>query len=265
LAARGMASSLRDKCMSQPSRKSALDQAEDSPSVATPEMYEALESGGVADNYYAWLTDTFVPYLRGAVIEHGAGSGTLSATLLDAGVTPLILNEPNEKLAATLTRRFEARNDVTIFQGTLDDYLTREGPGSVDAIVSANVLEHIKDDEGCLATMRKLIRPGGHLVVYVPARPELYGTFDRLIGHHRRYRRPELRRKLISAGFEIEILQYRNLVATLAWLWNVRILDKTQIREANVKFYDQYIFPVIRWVEDRIAPPYGLNLLAVAR
>ena len=73
----------------------------------------------------------------------------MSATLLDAGVTPLILNEPNEKLAATLTRRFEARNDITIFQDTLGDYLAREGPSSVDA--SANVLEHIKDDEGCLA------------------------------------------------------------------------------------------------------------------
>lgn len=247
--------------MSRHSHPPTTEQVEDS-RIATQELHDALESGGEAKNYYAWLTDTFVPYLRGTVMEHGAGSGTLAAALLDSGVTPIILNEPNEKLAAVLAQRFDTRKDVSIFQGTLDDYLAHVGPGSVDAIVSSNVLEHIQDDEGCLATMRKLIRPGGHVVIYVPARPELYGNFDRLIGHHRRYRRAELKEKLVAAGFKVERLQYRNLIATLPWLW-IRLSNKQQVQSGNVKLYDRYVFPIVRAIEDILPPFYGLNLLAV--
>ncbi len=237
--------------------------AEDS-SVASTEMHVALESGEEAKNYYAWLTDTFAPYLRGTVIEHGSGSGTLASALLAGGIRPLILSEPNEKLAEVLIKKFETQEGVSIFRGTLEHYLERVGPNSVDAIVSSNVLEHILDDEGCLATMRALIRPGGHLVIYVPARPELYGNFDRLVGHHRRYRRTELKQKLLTAGFKIERLRYRNLIATLPWLW-IRISGKKDISNGNVRFFDRYIFPIIRRAEDLVPPVYGLNLLAIAK
>ncbi|HKQ72074.1 MAG TPA: methyltransferase [Polyangiaceae bacterium] len=237
---------------------------EESGRVASDDLHTALETGGTAKNYYTWLTDAFVPHLRGRVIEHGAGSGSLSDALVRAGVSPIVLTEPNDRLMATLRQRFADRSDVEVFHGTLDEYLASAGPGSVDAIVSSNVLEHIRDDEACLATMRKLLRPGGRLVLYVPARPELYGEFDRLIGHYRRYRRRELRDKLLCAGFTIETLNYRNLLTTLAWLWNVRILGKKSIENGNLDFFDRYIFPVIRAIEDVVPPLYGLNLLAVA-
>ena len=227
-----------------------------------PELHDALESGVEAKNYYAWMMDTFVPYLGGTVIEHGAGAGSLAAVLLESGVSPLILDEPDDRLVAVLRKRFQGRKDVTIFEGTLDNYLTKMGPASVDAIVSSNVLEHIEDDEGCLATMRKLIRPGGRVVIYVPARPELYSNFDRLIGHHRRYRKRELQAKLLAAGLEIERLQYRNLVATLPWLW-MRLTSRSHVTGSNVRLYDRYVFPVMCALENVVSPPYGLNLLAV--
>jgi len=260
--------------MSDPARESIEDdrgahelqstaQAENS-TIASAELHVALESGAEAHNYYAWLSDTFAPYLRGTVIEHGSGRGTLASALLTGGVRPLILSEPNEKLAAVLAKKFETQEGVTVFQGTLEHYLARVGPNAVDAIVSSNVLEHILDDEGCLATMRTLIRPGGNLVIYVPARPELYGPFDRLVGHHRRYRRSELKQKLLAAGFKIERLRYRNMIATLPWLWN-RISNKKDISEGNVRFFDRYIFPIIRRAEDLMPPVYGLNLVAIAR
>lgn len=238
--------------------------ADDSGRVASDEMHDAIDSGKAAKNYYAWLTATFVPYLHGAVLEHGTGSGTLATALLDAGVSPLVLTEPNDRFVSMLEHRFTDREDVAIFHGTLDDYLARNGPGSADAIVSSNVLEHIKDDEACLATMRKLIRPGGHLLLYVPARPELYGEFDRVVGHHRRYRRRELRDKLLRADFTIETLHYRNLAVTLPWFWNVRVRGKQSIETGNVDFYDRYIFPTLRRIEDIVPPLYGLNLLAIA-
>jgi SAM-dependent methyltransferase len=197
------------------------------------------------------------------VLEHGAGSGTLSALLLRAKIAPLILSEPDLRLATRLNEKFAAVQDVRIFKGTLEDYLEEAGSKCVDGIVSSNVLEHIEDDEACLATMRKLIRPGGHLALYVPARPELYSDFDRVVGHHRRYQKHELRQKLARAGFKVELLQYRNLVATLPWLW-LRLSKQHEVRSANVDFYDRYVFPILRRIEDTFPPPYGLNLLSIA-
>jgi SAM-dependent methyltransferase len=75
--------------------------------------------------------------------------------------------------------------------------------GSVDAIVSANLLEHVPDDEGALREMRRLLRPGGRAVIVVPAAPGTYDYYDRFLGHERRYGRGELAGKARTAGLEV--------------------------------------------------------------
>src|SRR2546430_2262195 len=119
------------------------------------------------------------------------------------------LTEPDPKLAAMLLTSFADHPAVEVAHTTLEGFLEREGPGAADAIVSSNVLEHVVDDRACLGAMRALLRPGGVLALYVPARPELYGEFDREVGHQRRYRCVELRQKVEGAGFELATLKYR--------------------------------------------------------
>jgi SAM-dependent methyltransferase len=244
------------------------------PGAADEELGHGLEYADEGKNYYEWLADSFAAPLRqalqqpgavGRVVEHGAGTGALSRLLLDRGAGPMALTEPDPKLSARLAVTFGGRPDVEVAPGTLEEYLARVGPGSADAIVSSNVLEHVVEDEACLAAMWSLLRPGGVLALYVPARPELYGAFDREVGHQRRYRRSELRRKVEAARFEIETLKYRNLVGTLGWLLMGRLLKKRAVGKGSVWLYDRVVFPVSRFVEDRVPPPYGLNLLCVAR
>lgn len=73
----------------------------------------------------------------------------------------------------------------------------------VDAIVSANLLEHVPDDEGALAEMRRVLKPGGRAVIVVPAAPNTYDYYDRFLGHERRYGRGELAGKARAAGLEV--------------------------------------------------------------
>jgi SAM-dependent methyltransferase len=248
----------------------------DAPKPASSDAAE-LDHGLVyADegkNYYEWLADSFAPHLKralrgpqakGRVVEHGAGTGALSRLLLARGVGPLALTEPDPKLAATLKATFGDRPEIEVAHATLEAYLERVGAGSADAIVSSNVLEHVVDDEACLRAMWSLLRPGGLLALYVPARPELYGAFDREVGHQRRYRRGELREKLGRAGFEISVLKYRNIVGTAGWFLMGRLLKRRAVGKGSVWLYDRLIFPVSRVLEDLVAPPYGLNLLCLA-
>jgi SAM-dependent methyltransferase len=74
---------------------------------------------------------------------------------------------------------------------------------TVDAIVSANVLEHVPDDVAALREMRRVLRPGARAVIVIPAGPGLYDYYDRFLGHERRYARGELAGKARSAGFEV--------------------------------------------------------------
>jgi SAM-dependent methyltransferase len=73
----------------------------------------------------------------------------------------------------------------------------------VDAVVSANLLEHVPDDLGALRETRRVLRPGGRAVFVVPAGPGTYDYYDRFLGHERRYGRGELAGKAAAAGLEV--------------------------------------------------------------
>jgi SAM-dependent methyltransferase len=74
---------------------------------------------------------------------------------------------------------------------------------SVDAALSANLLEHVPDDGRALAEIFRILRPGGCAVIVVPVGPGNYDYYDRFLGHERRYARGELARKADAAGFEV--------------------------------------------------------------
>src|ERR1700676_3960903 len=93
------------------------------PSAPTEEnLGHGLDFVEEGRNDYAWLAESFGPHLRGKVVEHGAGLGTLSALLLAGGrgVTSLALTEPDGKLAGRLETRFRGDARVAVFQGTLE-------------------------------------------------------------------------------------------------------------------------------------------------
>jgi SAM-dependent methyltransferase len=212
-------------------------------------------------NYFAWQAALFDGFARGSIIDHGAGTGGLSTALISAGHADVTAIEPDPQLVEILRAKFGTAH---VFAGTLDDYLAAHGESSVDTIVSSNVLEHIADDVGCLQVMHELLRPGGSVGLYLPARPELFGSLDRRVGHHRRYTKPELAEKLARVGFRVEHVQYRNLVGVLPWLIAGRLLKVDKLGDGSLKAFDRVVFPVARWLEDRIPPAYGLNIVAIA-
>lgn len=223
-----------------------------------------LDTMGEAHNYYRWLCGSFAPVLRGIVVEHGAGTGLLSDRLSKYS-DKLILVEPDPHFCGLLRGRFHSPPTREVFQGTLEDLNRTRGDETADAIVSANVLEHVEDDAACLSSMARLLKKGGYLCLYVPARPELFGSHDQRFAHFRRYARDELVKKISAAGLNVVAAQYRNLVGALGWWWSGRVLQRKNLAAAQVRFYDRFVFPVTSFLESRLAPPYGQNLLIVAR
>jgi SAM-dependent methyltransferase len=81
---------------------------------------------------------------------------------------------------------------------------------SFDLVCALDVLEHLDDDVGAAREIHRVVRPGGALVVFVPALRVLWGLQDQLAEHRRRYGRGQLRALLAGAGFRIERLTFFN-------------------------------------------------------
>ena len=89
----------------------------------------------------------------------------------------------------------------------------RLGPGfrprrTYDVVLMLDVLEHIEDDRRALVSAFDLTRPGGALILTVPALPELWSRHDEANAHYRRYRPGDLREALRGAGFAVESVRY---------------------------------------------------------
>ncbi|HEY5043998.1 MAG TPA: class I SAM-dependent methyltransferase [Verrucomicrobiae bacterium] len=215
-----------------------------------------------AKNYRRALLNEFSKFLRGSVLEVGAGIGQITQELLrNPAITKVVSIEPDAAFCGRLRAAFPGH---AIVQGTIEDL---KGDDDWNAIFSANVLEHIDEDERELKIYReKLGRQQGALCLFVPARPEIYAPIDRDFGHFRRYTKPELRAKLEQAGFQIVKLRYYNFVGYFAWWLNFRLLKKRSLDVGAVRFFDRMIFPSVHGFESRVCPPFiGQSLLAVAR
>ena len=215
-----------------------------------------------AKNYRHALLWEFSKYLRGHALEVGAGIGQLTDELMkNPAITKLVSIEPDPKFSQRLRAAFPK---LSIIEGTIDNL---QDDGIWDAILSVNVLEHIQQDERELALYRRtLSRVKGVLCLFVPARPEIYAPIDGDFGHFRRYTKPELREKLVSAGFEILNLRYYNFVGYFAWWLSFCFLKKRGFDPSSVRLFDRFIFPAVHGLETKIcAPPFGQSLLAMAR
>lgn len=73
---------------------------------------------------------------------------------------------------------------------------------SLDAVVSANLLEHVPDDRRALREIARVLKLGRPAALVVPAGPRTYDYYDRFLGHERRYRHGELAEKCRDAGLE---------------------------------------------------------------
>jgi SAM-dependent methyltransferase len=227
-----------------------------------------LESMSFARNYHEWILELFRPYLGSRLVEVGAGTGSFSEMLLARGAETLSLVEPSTEMYRRLVEnvaglRTSAR--VRAYNDTFGRVAARiRDEARPDSVIYVNVLEHVADDEAELALVRETLSPGGRVFVFVPALRWLYGSFDEMVGHRRRYSRRELERKAARAGFSVLKSVYFDSAGVLPWWVKYRLLRSRKMEPGAVKFYDSFAVPLLRRVETLAPPPLGKNLLLVA-
>lgn len=224
----------------------------------------ALENhlgGADAPRYRSYQFGLIAPHCGPTILEVGAGLGEFAAQF--HGLRRLVLTDTDPLCLTALRERYAERAEVEVRPLDLQHGVDLAEP--VDTVVALNVLEHIPDDRGALRSLAEAVRPGGSIVLWVPAYPALYGEFDRLVGHVRRYRPAQLRAAVTDAGLRVQVLTPVNLLGGVAWWLAVRSGRAGTASPRLVRAYDRVVVPAEQVLEKLIRPPFGQSLLCVAR
>jgi SAM-dependent methyltransferase len=215
----------------------------------------------LAKNYYAWQARLVRGEIGARVIDAGCGIGNFTARILDRELVVAVDHD------AEAIRRLAARRHGPNLRTVTADIAAPEfrelARFGADSCVCLNVLEHIEDDRAALSNMAAVVRPGGTVVLLVPAFPALYGPVDRNLGHYRRYRRGDIRKLAAAAGLQVRRSHYFNSAGFFAWWFNARVLRREEHSPAQIRFYDRSIVPALSRLESFVRPPFGQSLFAV--
>ncbi|MEO5974511.1 MAG: class I SAM-dependent methyltransferase [Ilumatobacteraceae bacterium] len=136
----------------------------------------------------------------GTLWDVGSGTGVVTAALVGAGI-PAIAVEPSMGGTTIATQR-----GVISIQGTLQSLKLPDS--CLDGIGAFDVLEHITNRQDFLQEITRVLLPGGHFIVTVPALRLLWSQADVDAKHYLRYSRRILRNELEMCGFEVLSVGY---------------------------------------------------------
>jgi SAM-dependent methyltransferase len=223
----------------------------------------SLESVASAVRYHDWLVSLARPWLGDHPLELGSGLGDYAGRWLAGGVPEITLVERDEDRLEVLRETFREDPRVTVLDlDVLDPQASARVPRH-SSYVAFNVLEHIPDHVGALRAAHRLVRPGGHVVMLVPAFPFAMSRFDRAVGHVRRYTKRSLAEAYREAGLDLRLLHYVNAPGLPAWFVGMRLLGMTPGEGPLLRIWDSVVVPGARAVENRLRPPFGQSVFAV--
>lgn len=227
----------------------------DAPSDTTYGGRDNLEAMKKATRYNRFLVELIQQHAVGKqVLDHGAGAGTFAEPVAASNFDVLCM-EPDETL----------RRDLGSKGFSVAATLSDVADASIDYAYTLNVLEHIQGDREALDDLYRCLKPGGVLLVYVPAFQVLFSQMDKHVGHFRRYRRQPLCNVLQNVGFDTEKARYVDSLGFLATLVYKLIGDRSgSVSAGSVSFYDALVFPVSRIIDILSFGSFGKNLLVVA-
>ncbi|MDO8555707.1 MAG: class I SAM-dependent methyltransferase [Nanoarchaeota archaeon] len=193
------------------------------------------------------------------ILDVGCGTGVIASALAKNNAV-VGLDISAQALA------FARKRDASISWIKGDAQAVKFKPNSFDVVLASDVVEHVKDDVKALENMHRVLKPGGKVIITVPALEMLWGRDDDLVHHQRRYTRSSLKRVLRRAGFKVDFLNYWNVLlfpAVLVYKWR----NKEHSVAPVAGIMNKLAFGILKldtWLIRHVWMPFGVSLVVVA-
>lgn len=212
-------------------------------------------------NYYRWIGAHFRSDISGVVLELGCGTGHMIAHYLDLAER-IVAVDVNPLCVQTVKTVYGSFGVRAIQSDLLGDWKELAGI-QADVVVALDLLEHMRDEHTFLVRLRSCLKPGGRVVLKVPAQRRLFSEMDRASGHYRRYDKTDLVRLMTSEGFYTRWVRGINPVGALVYRLKrhrstnfSRTFSPGQLRMINLGLT---VLPLL----DRMPYEQGLSLVGV--
>jgi len=216
---------------------------------------ESLETLSQAGDYYKWLANRVKPYVKGKALEIGAGIGNF-ARWAQENADEYHVSDLDPRLTEKLSQEFHQVLNWDLYTPFPNDEL-------YDTVVILNVVEHLEDDLQALRCLNARLKPGGNLILMVPAMPFLYGSMDRSFGHYRRYTKASIQRIIRATSFDILKSEYINVIGMAGWFLYGKILKRQNLPQQLCSRFN-IVVPLLK-LERPLAYFAGLSVIIIAR
>ena len=210
-----------------------------------------------ASNFREYQISLIKKFIKGKFIEVGAGKGGLVPFYKNLA-KEITLLEPEKKLYKVLKKKYISKK-IKIKNQTIKSINKK-----FDTIIYYDVLEHIKNDLGEIKNAKKKLSKQGCLIFSVPAYQSFYSSFDKYVGHYRRYNKKNFIKLNKKAGLKIEKLVYYDSIGFLFLVLN-KIFSIKQTNLKNKIYIWNLLMPISKIIDFLTFNKFGKSLLCVFR
>jgi SAM-dependent methyltransferase len=205
---------------------------------------------------------------RGArVLDIGTSTGTNLRLLTELGqdqVTGLDVSEEAIRFCASKGLGQVRRGSVCALPFADD---------SLDLVLATDIIEHVEDDALALREINRVLVPGGHALITVPAFESLWGLQDEVSHHLRRYRLRPLTAAVRLAGLRpLRSFYFNYLLFAPIWLarqimhlCRVKLASEGEVNTALLNRLLLAIFDLDTRSAARLSPPFGVSIFLLAQ
>ncbi len=231
-----------------------------------PEGFATLQVISEARRFNAWTFDIIRPYCKGRILEIGSGIGNISTQFVQnsADITVSDIRKNYRDFLATEFPSLNSQGKILDID-LADPQISQTHAaiaGTFDTVFALNVVEHIQNDQEAIRNCAAMLKPGGSLIILVPAFQWLYNSFDQELFHFKRYSKSDLSHLFTGSGIQVQQSFYFNAGGIPGWFLSGKIQKNKTIPAGQMKTFDKLV-PVFRLIDKALFRWLGLSVVAV--
>jgi SAM-dependent methyltransferase len=230
------------------------------------EGFENLKVIADAGNFNEWMYEVIASHCSGDILEIGSGIGNISEQFLKNGHS-ITLSDIRANYREMLQQRF---GEMAGFKAVIGldlvhpDFSSeyKELTGRFDTVFALNVVEHIEDDSVAISNASTLLKPGGKLIILVPAFNSLYNVLDKNLMHFRRYNKESLTGLFKKNGLKVNSNFYFNAAGIPGWYISGKLQKHETIPGGQMRLFNSLV-PLFRLLDQIMFRKIGLSVVCV--